>query len=30
LRVAHAGQVRLVVSVFGADHGNCKDATDRS
>jgi len=30
LRLAHAGQVRLVVSVFGADHGNCKDATDRS
>lgn len=28
LRTAHAGQFRLVVSVFGADHGNCKDAGD--
>ncbi len=25
LRAAHAGRFRLVVSVFGADHGNCKD-----
>jgi hypothetical protein len=30
LRAARASQVRLLVSVFGADHGNCKDATGRS
>jgi hypothetical protein len=29
LRAAHAGQYRLLVSVFGADHGNCKDAGGR-
>jgi hypothetical protein len=28
LRTAHAGQFRLVVSVFGADHGNCKVVGD--
>ena len=30
LRAAHPGRFRLVVSVFGADHGNCKDAARRS
>jgi len=25
LKAAHAGQFRLLVSVFGADHGNCKE-----
>jgi hypothetical protein len=30
LRAARAGQFRLQVSVFGADHGTCGDATDRS
>jgi hypothetical protein len=30
LRAAHAGHFRLVVSVFGADHGDCRAATGPS